>query len=668
MRSFSKKALTLGLLGATALAWTGCEPAKQTQYVAGISTQVKVPRDLKTVRVDVTAGGIPALCSSYKVYDGRVQLPRSLGTFPSDVSKLGPITISVIGFTDDYDDANQAMSACTAPKVGSDGVRVLRKSRQPYLSEQTLFIPMAIKFACYDTDCESNAGGTDRTCKAGRCYDATIDPNKLVPFSPDLVDGSGGNCFPLEQCMKASVPPAVVNPDDCTYAIPNTASEPKTASPDIKNPISTPGDGINVEVTWDGGDVTELLDLDPEEGFSIPDPAKPQQFRLAPGLCDMVKGFGPDPKDPSKERETPHRITSVRASALCRAKVASQPICQADANARMGLDANGVSPKAAVPNKCRAYELKPSESALLILADDTDGNRDLFEDVEAGLSALEQGLKDPAFARTSVGISYFPGTNACSGAPAPTLRNARQDLPKIIGELKAHKTQPGQPQLAGGLKQAISLLQGAEYAKYSKRAVLVLGNRQFEPLACTNLLPVQTAEAGRTGAQKVETYALLFTSNPDFPGDIAAQAKTFTDAQLVATEGRAFDARGASNRGNAFTALQTLTKDLATCVYDVPSDPAANFNNDSTLAYTDTTAVPAKPSQKISWSDACQKSGTGDGWGFVDGQTSPRRIRVCGNDCTNYQNTLKTAQQYAALYLQPSQAVPMFWYNNPCSP
>jgi hypothetical protein len=671
MRSFPKKALTFGLLGATTIAWAGCSPEKQTQYVAGISTQVKVPRDLKTVRVDVTVAGIPALCSSYKVYDGKVQLPRSLGTYPSDVSKLGPITVSVVGFTDEYDDANQTMAACQAPKVGADGVRVLRKSRQPYVSEQTLFLPMGLKFGCYDTDCETSANGVDRTCKAGRCYDATTDPSKLVPFTPDLVDGTGGSCFHLEECMKAAVPPAVVNVDDCTYAIPNTASEPKLASPDVKNPISTPGDGINVEVTYDGGDVTELLDLDPEDGFSIPDPAKPQQFKLAPGLCDMIKGRGPDPVDPSKERDTPHRITGIRASALCRAKVASQPLCQEDAFKQMGLDASGVSPKAAVPNKCKAFELKPSESALVILADDTVGNKDLFEDVESGLAALEQGLKDPAFARTQVGISYAPGTNACAGAPAPGFVNARQDLKKIIDTLKTHTVQADasvQPQLAGGLKQTMALLQSQDFARFNKRAVLVLGNRGFAANACTGLLPADQANIGRTGTQKVETFSLLFTFNPEFAKDKAdpGQVQTFTEAAVVAAA-RAYDARGASGKPNAFTALQDLTSYLATCTYDVPAD--ASFNQDSTLAYTDATAVPAKPSQKVAFDAGCVAEDSNvSGWNFVSGSANPRRIRVCGQACKDYQGTLKTAQQYAALYLQPSQAVPMFWYNNPCSP
>ena len=80
-RSSARSALTLGAIAATALAWSGCDAKKQTEYVAGVSTQVQVPRDLKAIRVDVSVGGVVQFCRGYRVYDGKVQLPRSLGDF-----------------------------------------------------------------------------------------------------------------------------------------------------------------------------------------------------------------------------------------------------------------------------------------------------------------------------------------------------------------------------------------------------------------------------------------------------------------------------------------------------------------------------------------------------------------------------------------------------------
>jgi hypothetical protein len=675
MRRLTTKALSLGLLGASALAWSGCEAEKQTQYVAGISTQVQVPRDLKTVRVDVSVGGIISFCQAYKVYDGRVQLPRSLGTYPVDVSKTSsPITISVVGFTAEYDEANPAIGSCSSvgAKVGENGIRVLRRSRQPYLTDQTLFLPMGLKFGCYDTDCES--GGTEKTCKAGRCYDASQDPKKLVPYTPDLVDGSGGGCFSVKECMGPAIPPAIVNPDDCTYAIPGTKSAP---TPAIPNPLATPGEGVNVEVVYDGGAVVEVLDLDEQEGFFIPDPAKPQQFRLAPGLCDQVKGEGPDPLSPNATRPTPHRITSIRASALCRAKAASQPLCREDALLKMGLNAQGESPNANAPDKCQARELRSSPSLLVVLADDTKNNKDLFEDTQAGLDFLKKGLEDPAFATTEVAVVYYPGDNACGAGPINPPRSVRRDVDAVVAEIDAHQPRTGDeptnlaailPSVFQYAKAASSTVSSPAGAAFAKRAVLVLSNRDFDkastaPACVSPTTSSNLALAARTGTPAVDTYALLFTNDPATPE--ANQAQILNEANQVAG-GKAFDARGAANKANALRALQKITADLATCTYDVPTS-GVTFDTNSTLAYSDAIALPAKPSVKIPFNAGCvDETSAVAGWNFTDG--TPRRIRVCGQACTDYRNALSAAQQYAALYLQPSQAVPMFWYNNPCSP
>ena len=123
IRSSTRSALTLGAVAATALVWSGCEAKKQTEYVAGVSTQVQVPRDLKAIRVDVSVGGVVQFCRGYRVYDGKVQLPRSLGEFPSQ-GKPGPdpITVTVSGFTEDFSETtgNNVFDNCTsvAPKVG----------------------------------------------------------------------------------------------------------------------------------------------------------------------------------------------------------------------------------------------------------------------------------------------------------------------------------------------------------------------------------------------------------------------------------------------------------------------------------------------------------------------------------------------------------------------
>ena len=356
-RRLGRAAVTLAAVAATALVWSGCDAKKQTEYVAGVSTQVQVPRDLKAIRVDVSVGGVIQFCRGYRVYDGKVQLPRSLGELPAS-GKPGsdPITVTVSGFTEEFSETagRDVFDNCTsvAPKVGleSQGTRILRRSRQPYVLDSVLFLPMALRYSCYDKECANESD----TCKGGRCVDAKIDESKLPKYSDDLVDGTGANCFPASTCFAAGVPAVVVDPNDCTYALPNTPSAPKPVPGAPPIPLMSPGDGINVEVTYDGGLSREILDKDPEEGFTIPDPTKPQRFRLAPGLCDLVKGVD------DKGVDTKHRVTAIRATGLCRAKGPFQPLCANDQLAAMGTP-DGISGNVG-PAACVATQLNAAKS------------------------------------------------------------------------------------------------------------------------------------------------------------------------------------------------------------------------------------------------------------------------------------------------------------------
>src|SRR5207245_3531680 len=64
------------------------------------------------------------------------------------------------------------------------GARVLRRSRQPYAANRILYLPMPLRYSCYDVDCECDdrtdpakcprvkhpeCSGGDCTWKGGRC-------------------------------------------------------------------------------------------------------------------------------------------------------------------------------------------------------------------------------------------------------------------------------------------------------------------------------------------------------------------------------------------------------------------------------------------------------------------------------------------------------------------
>ena len=688
MRSLARRALALGAIAATTIAWSGCSAKQQTEYVAGISTQVTVPRDLKAIVINVSVGGVQQFCRAYTVYNGRVQLPRSLGEFAAakTPSAVDPITVSVVGIAEDLDDTstNPLFTACevSAAKVNQNNVRILRRSRQPYVLEEVLFLPMPLKFACFDKDC----GNDNETCKAGRCENVVTDQTLLPRYRPDLVDGTGSACFAAKDCFAGSVPAVLVDPNDCTYALPNTPSAPSVIQGAPANPITSAGDGINVEITYDGGYTREIIDKDPLEGFFIPDATKPQRFRLGPGLCDMVKGVRPlaPGEDPlTTDLSTPHRITAIRATGLCQAKTPFQPLCLDDQLAAMGTPGEIATHVPDKKLKCAPTELKPAKSVLMIVADDTENNAIFYTggggtgtggaDI-AKSDLVSAALADPAFKNTYIGLSFFPGGAGAACTPHPvavTPDVATKSRPGIVNAFTALKAagslKPKDTalQMTGALDDAYNALKLVTDA--NRKAVLVIGNRSFDASSCGGT-PTARATTARS-VDKIDTYVALLardqfvTPEPD-PPPFLPGAQTLAEAGAPAGSGaHAFDARKDKDQAN--DALRKIVDDLATCAYDVATPPEP----DRILTYSDPVAIPGlnQPAfVSIANDPTCTAAGTtGNGWGY---DAATKRIHVCGQACTSYRSTLRNAAGYAAQYGQPSLAVPLFSHRGDCAP
>lgn len=692
MRSLTSRAVVLGACLGAAVISSGCEGKKATEYVAGISTQITVPRDLKAVRVEVTVGGFSRFCQAYKVYDGKVQLPRSLGSYPANDSALKTnhtITYTIVGLTEEYDPGseNPLYALCATPEVGQNGARILRRSRQPYVPGEILFIPMPLKYSCYDKHC-----GEDETCKGGKCVPATVaDPAAtFARYSPDLADGSGGACFSAQTCMGATLPAIVVDPETCTYAVAGSASAPPPLDPSVDpfrppcadasecasgvctdaqcEPLApeVPWDGVNVSVVYDGGIGREILDKDPDEGFTIPDPDKPQQFRLAEGLCEMVKGLDAQ-GDP-----TAHRITAVRASGVCQSKSIHQPLCEADQLAAMGLDEHGVAPNPAA--ECSVVELQPPPAALMVVADNTEPHR-MFFNVEE-LKALELPLRDPALAQTDLGLLYTNGGDdaaTCDAARAPVIGlerswSVREHLIDSFLSYSADpsKLEPGPVSLGGALSSAYEALSSAATG-YHRRAVVVLANRGFDDASvCGGSGPVAKASAAVASDPAIETYVLeLVKNDPDVAlADDVIDPAIHALAQAGLPSGRApYDPDARADKRVAKEAFQRIIESLATCVYDVDSGRAPSASD--VLSFTNpldgatTTILP---------NAACDAEDVaGEGWGFSpDAPGGKRRVVLCADSCTAYRQILRTSSDFALLYQQPAYAVPMFAHKGDC--
>jgi hypothetical protein len=628
----------VGIVGAGILAVCACEARKQTELVAGVSTQVQVPRDLRTVRVDVTVGGSLVHCSPYKVYDGRVQLPKTLGTIPASASGQR-VSITVTGFTTDT--AEEVTDCGRQVQVSKENARILRRSIQTYSPDKILFVPMPLKYACYDVDCST--GGSDSTCKAGRCVDANVPVESLAEYDDKLVFGDSASCFralrdtvngaEVPGCVDPASPVETVDATKCIYKLPDAA----------------PGTGLNVVAVYDGGFLEEILDVDKDEGFTVPDPAKPREFQLAPGLCELARGVDEQGKPTTSQRS----ITGLKASATCAPKLPTQPICNKDVNKITTGNAEGnVSPG---PNvQCGLINLTktPAETSILLVVQKDTNNEDFFKGVtdDPLLPSVKVGLAyaltNPALSTANVALSYTPeGTvSAACGAglgfavPFKIAPEAQPLIEKSIADglalLPDVKTPGYSPRESVALNAAYTTVGGQTAFR---KGVVYIGN-SFDGAPCGPEVP-----AG------VKRYALVTGGL----SEVVVNAATVKAASIFGAD-RTFNVTSSANSQKA---IQKIISEMGTCAYKVdPANPP--LETDKVRFYNPLTTQ----SREMSFAAGCNgENGTGEGWGLSADQ---KYLFVCGNACnesgTGLRDVLATSAALAYSKKQTPPAVPLF--------
>ena len=397
MRTRHLWSISLGLalaIAATATLWTGCAGKKQTEIVVGVLTQMRVPADIQTVRLNVNAGGPVVFDQVYPVYNGVVLLPQTLALAPG--AQQSSVTITVLGYKLTQDDPYFD----TMPPASDPETQILRRSVVQYAPSRIVYLPMPLRYACYQVAC-----GDSQTCVAGQCVDAKVDSAKLANYSDDLVFGTTSSCFSVTSCFAAEEPAVVVDPNRCIFTIPGAPGAP-TANDAGPFPLpAAPGGGINVRVQYEDLE-TEVLDLDPVEGFSIPDPSMPQTFQLPQGLCNQYIAAS-DPTMPA-----PHKIVSVGVTALCQTKAINQPLCASD------VQDNGQLPDAA-PGP-GFVELKRPTSLLYLMVDDS-ADLGSYYGATAFSQVMKLTLSDPLFQSVQVAFAFFPEMPGCSVILGPEV-------------------------------------------------------------------------------------------------------------------------------------------------------------------------------------------------------------------------------------------------------
>jgi hypothetical protein len=657
-------ALAIGLVAAT-----GCSGKKQTEMVPGFSTQVKVPRDMKSIRVDVRLAGVRQFCRAYQVYDGKVRLPRTLGMLPSESPKR-PFTVEIAGFQTNFDDGSSGVSSCENLKVsrGAADARIIRRSTQAYVEDAIKFLPMPMRYSCYDVDCPNDT----ETCKAGKCTNATIDETKLADYRDDLIFGKANTCFSAALCMPQPLTfaPQVVDKDKCVFAMPFTPSADDRGVP---KPSGFPGPevlgtGVNVKVQWDGGYVNEVLDLDADEGFTIPDPTKPQRIQLAPNLCDVYKNGNAGG----------HYITAIEMSGRCPSKTPLQPMCEAEVP---GSETSDAGAELFGQGGCNSLPaLKPAPSALLVLIDQTKNMQNAFftDNPQSGgnvISALDNALQDPALAETRAAMEFFP-TSALAGGdctvnPSPFASQAPPgDVPfakaleaknDILNKIRDRTKNGGAALLpqdttlhlgaalrADGAYKALADLGPA--SSFNERILLIIGNRQFDQDGCGGDLVAKASAAFQPAQSRIRTYVVLRDTAKTDVNAIGA-AFNITNAGGGTNGNQVFDSR--PDEESALNAITRVVAQLGSCLYAAPGQI---IPTSASLSYYD--ALKQSQVKIASTAGACDENtlpNAAGGWK----QEPNGRVRICGQACTDLRKTLEEQSKFNLVLKQAAPAMPI---------
>jgi hypothetical protein len=612
----------VGTAGAASIASiaTGCSSTPPTRLVVAVSTQARVPKDLRTVRVVVDSGGKPVSCTSIAIESADGRLPRTLIVEGAAGQEA---TITVAGF--------KTAPASDCRDLGE--ATVVRQTRTHLAAGESLLVSMPLRHSCFDVKCSDG-----ETCAAGECVPSAVDSNKLIDYADPLVFGNTSFCLPVLKCFENRIPALLLDEASCTFQLTLDVTTDK---------------GINVELVHD--DLSrEVLDLDPSEGFTI-DPDKHDQFALAPGLCRRFR-----------ER----KIAAVSIGVGCPSKTPLHPLC---ANEIALPDAG--RPPAEAPDQCTlATELPPSPSALYLLADRSRSMREhLGRTARAdGLAPFAEivdlALRSPALRTSVVGFKFLPPASAleCSLAPGSyasltgpdvvpfrPAADAHGPIGNLLGDATKLDSSDRALFLDGVLRKDNAyrgLASAGDATAFPRRQIVLLGNRDLAS-HCTPSVGTPNDHAYQALTDDgLTTGAVLLSAPPDAD---QGNRDPFIDAVTIARAGggpfwdTTYDPKLRS------VAMTSVATDLGSCLYDVPKnlDARALATASTKLSYFD---LLSSNRVDIAYDPTCNARSVGDGFSFDGG-----RVRICGRSCNDLRLVMKTAAIYAVDHHVPPPDVPV---------
>lgn len=422
----------IGIIGAVAWGGAGCSPTKPTELVPGALSQIEVPHNLAGIKVVVLANGGPKFVQSYLAKNGSIFLPATLGIVAGSGGADTTVTVIIAGYNQqgvlgqEFND-NSVSQVSAVGATLPDGTldpsapRLRRGSIQTYVDQHTLFLPMSLSYSCWGNDC-GDGTGSGNTCKANACSSDKTDPHTLADFDPSLVDGTQ-DCFSPSSCFSGASSAVAIDASKCLYEVP---------------PSQTLGPGLNVRIIYqDLKIVTNSLTMKPfpeivptseqevlneepagalAEGFAIPDPAKPTQFQLAPGLCNLVKAASSPPAGLNVGAKY-HTISAVQVSTACPSKPPLEPFCASE-QSTPAVSVDGGTSTNIVCNQ--PITLDPAPSAIYMVMDDSSIMSGAFGQ-DGYATAMGLALGTPTLRRTYAAFEFLDHQNECTATSTKYL-------------------------------------------------------------------------------------------------------------------------------------------------------------------------------------------------------------------------------------------------------
>jgi hypothetical protein len=615
---------------ATVVSGGGCDGTqKPTQIVAGVTTQLLVPRDIKSIGLVVQFDGKLHLCTSFPVRNGRVDISDgALIPFTSGLIKeqtKSAITVTILGFRYNATDfETTCLTTGRLPQVGEGGVAIFNRARVPYVDSRVISLLLKLSIMCRGVKCEDEA----LTCVAGECIPADIDPTTLPDYSPDHFNPDSSTCFPAFTCMQDNI--AAQGGIPVRAAIPNVPGGIRLKEVDATNcifeselPAAAATGSFNVRATFGDTLEQEILDFGQPDGFSIPSGAgSAQRFQLAPGVCKLYSAG---------------KIVRLEATKSCpQSKGAYQSICRSDLDRILSGEYLGLE-----PDECSLGKLDAAPRGIVLLLPRAPSFRVKVESGE--LDALFGAFKDASYLKATLAGSMqypSPGAETC-GSQATAMTTLAAPAHTSFRRLSAFQTalttslqQPQDSAATRFLNVALAsaaaapgqtgAFESGQRVAFDRYDVFVVA--QELGTTCANGQTIEEAAALLDGTASVHGIAVGFANNnPPVDPEVLRP--------IVSSDGALVDYTASGDAAKEQAALRRVAEVIATgtCYLKTKASPA----DLKRLQFLDSASgVPSF----ITRNDACTPATQATGSGF--GVTADGKVTVCGDDCARLRTAL----------------------------